>query len=76
MFESLADPHRSQPTVSHHLRKLLDAGLPRREQRGVWAYYSLDRERLRHLAAVMDLQAASRERVEPTLTAETVPAGR
>jgi ArsR family transcriptional regulator, arsenate/arsenite/antimonite-responsive transcriptional repressor len=32
----------SQPTVSHHLRKLADAGLLRREQRGTWAYYSLD----------------------------------
>jgi ArsR family transcriptional regulator len=31
----------SQPTVSHHLRKLVDAGLLTREQRGVWAYYSL-----------------------------------
>src|SRR5438034_4927617 len=29
----------SQPTVSHHLKKLLDVGLVRREKRGVWAYY-------------------------------------
>lgn len=32
----------SQPTVSHHLKKLADAGLLRRERRGTWAYYSLD----------------------------------
>jgi ArsR family transcriptional regulator, arsenate/arsenite/antimonite-responsive transcriptional repressor len=31
----------SQPTVSHHLRILTEAGLLEREKRGVWAYYSL-----------------------------------
>lgn len=31
----------SQPTVSHHLKTLVDAGLLTREKRGVWAYYSL-----------------------------------
>jgi ArsR family transcriptional regulator len=31
----------SQPTVSHHLKVLSDAGLIVREQRGKWAYYSL-----------------------------------
>ncbi len=29
----------SQPTVSHHMRQLVDAGLATREQRGRWAYY-------------------------------------
>jgi ArsR family transcriptional regulator, arsenate/arsenite/antimonite-responsive transcriptional repressor len=29
----------TQPTVSHHLRVLLDAGLVEREQRGSWAYF-------------------------------------
>ncbi|MFD1722834.1 ArsR/SmtB family transcription factor [Amnibacterium endophyticum] len=29
----------SQPTVSHHMRLLVDAGLATREQRGRWAYY-------------------------------------
>ncbi|MGF1646802.1 MAG: metalloregulator ArsR/SmtB family transcription factor [Kineosporiaceae bacterium] len=29
----------SQPTVSHHLKVLLQAGLVEREKRGVWAYY-------------------------------------
>jgi ArsR family transcriptional regulator len=29
----------TQPTVSHHLKVLLDAGLVEREQRGSWAYY-------------------------------------
>lgn len=31
----------SQPTVSHHLRVLTDAGLLEREKRGVWAYYRI-----------------------------------
>ncbi|MGV8910203.1 MAG: ArsR/SmtB family transcription factor [Propionicimonas sp.] len=31
----------SQPTLSHHLRKLVDAGLLVREQRGRWAHYRL-----------------------------------
>ena len=29
----------SQPTLSHHLRKLRDAGLIDVERRGLWAYY-------------------------------------
>ena len=49
----------SQPTVSHHLKKLMDAGLLEREQRGTWAYYSLTPD-LGGLAAALDLQGASR----------------
>ena len=49
----------SQPTVSHHLKKLVRAGLLDREQRGTWAYYSLNRDTLGRLAAVADLQGAS-----------------
>lgn len=36
----------SQPTVSHHLKVLTDAGLVEREQRGKWAYFRLVPERL------------------------------
>ena len=50
----------SQPTVSHHLKKLVQAGLLDREQRGTWAYYSLDRDTLGRLAAAVDLQGATR----------------
>lgn len=46
----------SQGTVSHHLKKLLDVGLLRREQRGIWAYYSLDRTALGRLAALVGLE--------------------
>lgn len=31
----------SQPTASHHLKKLTDVGLLHREQRGKWAWFSL-----------------------------------
>lgn len=40
---------KSQPTTSHHLRLLLDAGLVEREQRGKWAWYRLLPERLEEL---------------------------
>jgi ArsR family transcriptional regulator, arsenate/arsenite/antimonite-responsive transcriptional repressor len=46
----------AQPTVSHHMRKLLDAGLVEREQRGKWAYFSLKRDAVEKLAAVADLK--------------------
>jgi ArsR family transcriptional regulator len=36
----------SQPTVSHHLKVLADAGLLQREQRGRWAFFRLVPERL------------------------------
>ena len=48
----------SQPTVSHHMRKLLDAGLVEREQRSKWAYFSLKRDAVEKLAAVADLKGA------------------
>jgi len=50
----------SQPTVSHHMRKLLDAGLVEREQRGKWAYFSLNSDAVETLAAVADLKVVSR----------------
>lgn len=52
----------SQPTVSHHLKKLTDAGLLQREQRGQWAYYSLDRQAMARLATLTDLDLAGGSR--------------
>lgn len=43
----------SQPTVSHHMRQLVDAGLVTREQRGRWAYYAVRRDALARLAGVL-----------------------
>ena len=45
----------SQPTVSHHLKRLVDAGLLEREQRGKWAYFSLAPEAGMRLAGLVDL---------------------
>jgi ArsR family transcriptional regulator, arsenate/arsenite/antimonite-responsive transcriptional repressor len=53
-FESTLE--LSQPTVSHHLRKLTDAGLLDREQRGKWAYFSINPDARDTLAAVADLK--------------------
>jgi ArsR family transcriptional regulator, arsenate/arsenite/antimonite-responsive transcriptional repressor len=50
----------SQPTVSHHLKKLMDVGLLEREQRGTWAYYSLRPDALVGLASALDLQGGTR----------------
>lgn len=42
-----------QPTVSHHLKILVEAGLLTRDKRGVWAYYSLVPGALESLAATL-----------------------
>jgi ArsR family transcriptional regulator len=46
----------SQPTVSHHMKRLLDAGLVEREQRSKWAYFSLKSDAVEKLALVADLK--------------------
>jgi ArsR family transcriptional regulator len=43
----------SQPTVSHHLKVLLEAGLVEREQRGNWAYFRVVPEPLAALRALL-----------------------
>jgi ArsR family transcriptional regulator, arsenate/arsenite/antimonite-responsive transcriptional repressor len=44
---------KSQPTVSHHLKILAEAGLVHGERRGKWVYYSLDRDRLTALRTAL-----------------------
>ena len=43
----------SQPTVSHHLKLLVEAGILSREQRGKWAYYKLVPDTLNTLAGLI-----------------------
>ena len=43
----------SQPTVSHHLKRMLDAGLLERERRASWAYYRLRPGVLQTLAGIL-----------------------
>lgn len=47
----------SQPTVSHHLKVLADAGLLEREQRGRWAYFRIVPERLELLRGALVTRA-------------------
>ena len=44
---------KSQPTVSHHLKVLTEAGLIEREKRGVWAWYRVNHERIAELRLVL-----------------------
>ena len=43
----------SQPTVSHHMKQLVDAGIVEREQRGRWAYYRLIGDTLSALSGAL-----------------------
>jgi ArsR family transcriptional regulator len=47
----------SQPTISHHLRILREAGLVNAEQRGLWVYYYTDPAKLAQLAALLGRMA-------------------
>jgi ArsR family transcriptional regulator len=44
----------SQPTISHHLKILFEAGFLDREQRGRWAHWSIREDRLAFLTANLD----------------------
>jgi ArsR family transcriptional regulator len=47
----------SQPTISHHLKVLRDAGLLVSERRASWVYYSVRPEALRSLSALLSVGA-------------------
>ena len=53
----------SQPTVSHHLKVLTDAGLLTRERRGSWAWFALVPSRLDDIASIFDETRAPESRV-------------
>lgn len=44
-----------QPTVSYHLKQLLNAGIVTREKRGSFAYFSLEPEALARIRGLLDL---------------------
>lgn len=44
-----------QPTVSHHLRVLREAGIVSAERRGTWVYYTLERDLRERVRAFGDL---------------------
>jgi ArsR family transcriptional regulator, arsenate/arsenite/antimonite-responsive transcriptional repressor len=45
----------SQPTISHHLKILREAGLITGERRGTWIYYAINREAIERLAEFQKL---------------------
>ncbi len=45
---------RSQPTISHHMKILSEAGLIQGDRRGKWVWYSLNRDRLAQLRAAIE----------------------
>jgi ArsR family transcriptional regulator len=64
----------SQPTVSHHLKKLVDAGLLDREQRGKWAYFSINPEAMARLAGLADLNTEALARDADSQDVRALPA--
>lgn len=53
----------TQPTVSHHLKVLVDAGIFTRDKRGVWAYYALVPGALEDLSALLSSPLMVRQHV-------------
>ncbi|GHJ96356.1 transcriptional regulator [Streptomyces sp. NE5-10] len=52
----------SQPTISHHLKVLREAGLVGSERRGTWVYYWVLPDALAQLSALLQTPAASAKR--------------
>ncbi|MEU6754841.1 metalloregulator ArsR/SmtB family transcription factor [Streptomyces sp. NPDC046685] len=50
----IADVGVSQPTVSHHLKKLREAGLLASERRGTWVYYRVEPSVVAAMAALLE----------------------
>lgn len=54
----ISDVGVSQPTVSHHLKKLKDAGLLSSERRGTWVYYRVEPSVLAAMGSILTPPAA------------------
>jgi ArsR family transcriptional regulator, arsenate/arsenite/antimonite-responsive transcriptional repressor len=46
----------AQATVSHHLRKLVEAGLLTREERGKWSFFAIEPQACLRLGALVDFE--------------------
>ena len=62
---------RSQPTISHHLKVLVEAGLVEREQRGKWAWFQLRPEQFEAVSSALALPQP-----EPSISPRRDQAGR
>ena len=47
--------HLSQPTISHHLKVLSEAGLLEKEKRGTWVWYSVNQKRWNEIANLFNV---------------------
>ena len=65
-----------QPTVSHHLKVLYDAGLLSRERRGTWVYYRIVPERLAALRDALGASPATRARGDANVMPRAVRGNR
>jgi ArsR family transcriptional regulator len=45
----------TQPTVSHHLKVLTDAGLIEREKRGTWVWYTVNQDRWQQISKLLEI---------------------
>jgi ArsR family transcriptional regulator len=54
VFEIVESFTLEQPTISHHLRILRDAGLVDCRKKGLWAYYYVRREALKRAQEIID----------------------
>ncbi|WNO70258.1 metalloregulator ArsR/SmtB family transcription factor [Streptomyces sp. AM8-1-1] len=52
----ISDVGVSQPTVSHHLKKLREAGLLTSQRRGTWVYYQVAPSVVAAMSAMLDLR--------------------
>ena len=59
----------AQPTISHHLKVLREAGLIVGERRGTWIYYSINRETVAALPEVLGKLAGERSELPPVRAA-------
>lgn len=59
----------SQPTISHHMKQLVEAGFVSAEKRGKWVYYALEPSAFRKVAAALEgfAKAGDRAQAERTL---------
>jgi ArsR family transcriptional regulator, arsenate/arsenite/antimonite-responsive transcriptional repressor len=72
----VAPSGKSQPTVSHHLTILTDAGLVVREQRGKWAHFSVVRDRIAVLRDALSIEGVrSKEQGATSSQQEATPLG-
>ena len=59
---------RSQPTISHHLKVLHEAGVLTKERRGVWIHYGIEREAISSVCDALGIACAvPAERSEPAV---------